>query len=461
MSSLQEQGYELQLIEPLPERLKCSLCGKLMKKPLQTCRGEIACYSCYYDRKGDSNICPIDGEEIDPNLIFLDRAKEREINALTCYCLYRTCGCKWNGTVKTHVAHQEICKYRPVNCMFCSEEISHNLLDQHLQQCLAVNQSKECPYNLLGCSFIPNAEEDLKMHLVNNIYVHSSMMIKEHQQTKDEMIQMRNEIDRLRQHEEANNQHKAHITAKVVKLEGESNQVSDKFAILEKNQSLLSTKVLKLESAKNAPSKSGEGSFLSSNIYEELSEKLKKHQKEIHQLSNTITNISQNLSDVDLRHQLHENTIYNGHMIWKIDNYEHRYQQALIGKTTALHSAPSFTEKYGYKFCARLYLNGDGMGKGTHMSLFFVLMKSEFDNLLQWPFERNVSFTLLNQENSDHNIKETFHTEPNSSSFKKPVKQMNIASGCPFFITQEKLRKPGSGFIKDDCFFIEIKVKKP
>lgn len=461
MGSLQEEGYELQLIEPLPERLKCSLCGKLMKKPLQTCRGEIACHSCYYDRKGEENICPIDGEEIDPNLIFPDRAKEREINALACYCPYKTSGCNWNGILKTHVAHQEICKYRPVKCMFCSEEISYNLFDQHLQQCSAVNQCKECPYSAVGCGFIPNADEDLKTHLVNNIYVHSSMMIKELQQTKDEMIQMKNEIARLKKHEEANNRHTANLTAKVVELEGSSNKASDKFVMLEKNQTLLSTKISKLESAKNAPSKSDDGSFPSSNIHEELSEKLKKQQKDIHQLNNTITNISQNLSDVDLRLQLHENTIYNGHMIWKIDNFEHRYQQALIGKTTALHSAPSFTEKYGYKFCARLYLNGDGMGKGKYMSLFFVLMKSEFDNLLQWPFERNVSFTLLNQENSDHNIKETFHTEANSSSFKKPIKQMNIASGCPFFVAQDKLKKAGSGFIKDDCFFIEIKVKKP
>ena len=30
--------------------------------------------------------------------------------------------------------------------------------------------------------------------------------------------------------------------------------------------------------------------------------------------------------------------------------------------------------------------NGDGIGKGTHLSLFFVVMHGEFDNILQWPF---------------------------------------------------------------------------
>ena len=44
----------------------------------------------------------------------------------------------------------------------------------------------------------------------------------------------------------------------------------------------------------------------------------------------------------------------------------------------------------GYKMCARLYLNGDGMGKGTHVSLFFVVMRGAYDALLKWPFRQKV-----------------------------------------------------------------------
>jgi len=40
--------------------------------------------------------------------------------------------------------------------------------------------------------------------------------------------------------------------------------------------------------------------------------------------------------------------------------------------------------------CARLYLNGDGMGKGTHVSLFFVVMRGAYDALLKWPFRQKV-----------------------------------------------------------------------
>ena len=42
--------------------------------------------------------------------------------------------------------------------------------------------------------------------------------------------------------------------------------------------------------------------------------------------------------------------------------------------------------------CARLYPNGDGIGKGTHLSLFFVVMKEDYNALLPWPFRQKVSW---------------------------------------------------------------------
>lgn len=49
-----------------------------------------------------------------------------------------------------------------------------------------------------------------------------------------------------------------------------------------------------------------------------------------------------------------------------------------------------YTAKYGYKLCLRLYLNGDGTGKRTHLSLFIVIMRGEYDALLSWPFRNKV-----------------------------------------------------------------------
>lgn len=57
---------------------------------------------------------------------------------------------------------------------------------------------------------------------------------------------------------------------------------------------------------------------------------------------------------------------------------------------SGFHISAFYTAKYGYKLCLRLYLNGDGTGKKTHLSLFIVIMKGEYDALLPWPFRNKV-----------------------------------------------------------------------
>ena len=47
--------------------------------------------------------------------------------------------------------------------------------------------------------------------------------------------------------------------------------------------------------------------------------------------------------------------------------------------------------------CIRAYLNGDGIGYKTHLSIFFVIMRGEYDPLLKWPFEHKVSIILVDQ----------------------------------------------------------------
>ena len=45
----------------------------------------------------------------------------------------------------------------------------------------------------------------------------------------------------------------------------------------------------------------------------------------------------------------------------------------------------------------RLYLNGDGAGKGTHISVFIDLT-GKLDSLLRWMFKHEVSLSLLGKD---------------------------------------------------------------
>ena len=73
---------------------------------------------------------------------------------------------------------------------------------------------------------------------------------------------------------------------------------------------------------------------------------------------------------------------YNGTLLWKIESYQRKRQDAINGVKTALYSPPFYGAQYGYKMCAKIYMNGDGFGKGSHLSLFFVVMRGELNDLL-------------------------------------------------------------------------------
>ena len=143
--------------------------------------------------------------------------------------------------------------------------------------------------------------------------------------------------------------------------------------------------------------------------------------------------------------------------IWKIDKLDFRMAQAKLGKVTALHSAPCYTNQYEYKYRIRLYLHRDGMGRATHISIFFVVMKSEHDELLPWPMKKRVTFEPINLENEADSVIETFVSNPKSSCFQQPTKNMNMATGYPPFVSIEQFLN--GGFIKDNCAFIRTTAK--
>ena len=113
----------------------------------------------------------------------------------------------------------------------------------------------------------------------------------------------------------------------------------------------------------------------------------------------------------------------------------------------------------GYKMCARLYLNGDGVGKGSHVSLFFVLMKGPYDPILPWPFTHRVTMQLLDQSGQGSHIQEKFKADPNSSSFQQPRSEMNVATGCPHFISFNELERRKEILTRDNTVFIRIIVE--
>lgn len=73
-----------------------------------------------------------------------------------------------------------------------------------------------------------------------------------------------------------------------------------------------------------------------------------------------------------------------------------------------------------------------------------------------WALSSQVTLMLLDQNNREHVI-DAFRPDVTSSSFQRPVSDMNIASGCPLFCPVSKMEAKNS-YVRDDAIFIKAIV---
>ena len=161
------------------------------------------------------------------------------------------------------------------------------------------------------------------------------------------------------------------------------------------------------------------------------------------------------MNDQMIQSQALSTSTYNGKYLWRIPEVSRRIRDAKMGRITSIYSPPFYTGRNGYKMCIRAYLNGDGSGEGTHLSIFFVLMKGEYDPLLQWPFDHKITLILVDQDHKK-DIIQTFKPNAQSSSFQKPKTDMNVASGCPEFAPASIYSN--HSYVKDDVMYIKAIV---
>ncbi|PKK24269.1 TNF receptor-associated factor 1 [Columba livia] len=178
----------------------------------------------------------------------------------------------------------------------------------------------------------------------------------------------------------------------------------------------------------------------------------------IAELHRCLTQKDTGLSNLHKSLLFSEQASYDGVFLWKITDVGRKLQDSVTGRAVSLYSPAFYTAKYGYKVCLRVYLNGDGTGKGTHVSLFFVVMKGDYDALLPWPFRHKVTFMLLDQNNREHII-DAFRPDLTSASFQRPVNDMNVASGCPLFLPLSKLQSPKYAYVKEDTLFLKCIIE--
>ncbi|XP_035665776.1 TNF receptor-associated factor 2-like [Branchiostoma floridae] len=412
-------------------------------------------------------------------------------NHLQSDCEYRPVTCQWCQETtphKEHKDHRQTCPVAPVQCDWCGKKgLTRAQIQEHQQP-----ETGDCPKMKIACSFEHMGckekmeKRQLAEHLKKSVQNHLNM-------TKTYIVNFYSNFEHHRQQEVESREN---MRILLPRLEKDIKDVDGKIAEIESK--------LSGEQASGAASSGGNktlenrieqerarveelrrkiaawetrvGTFegivaVLNREIEKCSSQMEAYERQRRQDREIIETLERKvrsleriialkdvaLAEQDLRIQTLEMTSYDGVLTWKIADFTRKRHDAITGKTASFYSPCFFTSRTGYKMCARIYLNGDGMGKGTHVSLFFVVMRGHYDGLLRWPFRQKVSFMLVDQNNRE-NVTDAFRPDPTSSSFQRPTSDMNIASGCPLFVPLSQLDSSSHGYVRDDTMFLKIIV---
>ena len=122
-----------------------------------------------------------------------------------------------------------------------------------------------------------------------------------------------------------------------------------------------------------------------------MADTILKLQSKVEQLETALNNRSSIVKDL-------ESTLYplSGQFTWRIDNIANRIKSAQAGDpaNSVIYSPAFYSGEGGYKLCLCVYPAGDH--NQGFLSLYFVVMRGQFDEILPWPFQRRVFLSLLN-----------------------------------------------------------------
>ncbi|XP_050782471.1 TNF receptor-associated factor 2 isoform X3 [Gopherus flavomarginatus] len=455
---LNQPGFSKEILgTKLEGKYLCSECKNILRRPFQAQCGHRYCSYCLKKliSSGPQKCaaCIQEGiyEEgvsvLETNTAFPDNAARREVESLPAVCIND--GCPWKGTIKEYEAHDEICPKFPLSCEGCGKKkIPREKFQDHVKTCGKCKVP--CRFQVVGCTEMVENEKLLE---------HESKCVGEHlYMLLGFVLSLKAESGDLKHHPTLTSAQDNSMLLTTNSLCSES-ELSESLELRGRCEAL-ERKTITFENIVCVLNREVERVSLTAEAY---SRQHRLDQEKIEMLGNKVRQLERSIglkdlamADMEQKIRDMEASTYDGVFIWKITDFARKRQEAIAGRCPAIFSPAFYTSKYGYRMCLRVYLNGDGTGRGTHLSLFFVVMKGPNDALLRWPFNQKVTLMLLDQNNREHII-DAFRPDVTSSSFQRPVTEMNIASGCPLFCPVSKMEAKNS-YVRDDAIFIKAIV---
>merc|ERR1712223_416420 len=383
--------------------------------------------------------------------------KERIMQALI-YCIHKEAGCSWSGPLNGLKGHLNVCQKDALDCLNqCGAKIARTLMEDHMLY--------TCHKRLVTC---PHCSKDFTGSVIEDHLCGFERI------DCDYKCGQKIQRNRLKAHQ-INTCSKRLITCSYCSRDFTADTLQShhakcpRFPVPCPFRCGLKSEIVREEiegHLKTCPLANGKNC-----VYQEagcrfrgIPSKMEEHMNNARQIHlDLMCSLAHKQQDTikKLNEQIEKSTTsYNGVLVWKIKDFSSRLAEAKTQDGLELVSAPFYTSQYGYRVQASLFLNGNGGGENSHLSVYIKLLPGEYDSILRWPFKYTVSFTLLDQADQRKdacNIVESFIPDPNWKNFQRPSTEPDsLGFGFPKFVPHEMLET--GNYVRDDCIFIKIRV---
>ena len=488
-------GFDYQFVDTPPETVVCKICYCPSRTPhLSVCCGHVFCESCLEGAEevtAVSKVCPMCRSEEFSH--FPNKQADRIVRGLHVYCINRGKGCTWLGEInnidehlkdsegcrfvevncynycgkllqRRHLSNhvENDCRYRKVNCRFCSITGEYHFIEgPHKQICIrrplpcpnkcdlpttASDVSEhlkicpleftECEYHTVGCTtrIIRNEQ---KKHNMETMEEHLSLTMKQLLYTKSELVSTKSELV------SAKTELKRQIGETSQDLVETREQHSKTVTTMIKNQlQQEETFQKKIDSVENTAKESIKW------LESQLTATAEKVYATMRRLE---------LLNTSAREQLSGELV--APVIIKMSGYS-EYKES----GSNWYSESFYTHQVGYKM--QLCVNVNGWFSRIHIALEIYIVKGPFDNFIPWPLVGKMELKLLNQisDNEHHSVIVDFRglnsrlTICRVPAHSTETRSTSAACWDNEFISHEQFYQitPTRRFLKDDCIFFQV-----
>ena len=405
-----------------PEEYFCPVSLAVLLEPYQTrCCGNHLSQEAYQRLQGQA--CPVCREE---NLTAVDdKYLKRKVLSLKVRCPRKAEGCEWEGELGSLEQHLNTnnnassvvviasCQYVDVDCPYsCGERFKRHALQLHVKDCVSSMLAQEVP--------------KLKV----KVQEQSEQIKQDRDQIKQQGDQIKHKEDQIKQQGDQIKQQGDLIKQQGDQIKQQGDQIKQQGDLIKQQGDQIKQDRVQIKQQGDQIKQQGD--------------QIKQDRVQIKQQGDQIKQqgdqIKQDRVQIkQLEEQIKTLMKFNKLVLPPVDIVMDEFRKRMLNNDI-WYSPPFYSHLGGYKMCLRVDANGEGDGRGTHVSVFVYLMRGEFDDDLKWPFSGKITVQLkrtncflLRRQNGPKYVQRIISlNDADDDSLRRPTTEMSAGRGYDF-----------------------------